>query len=284
MTWLGTIFNAPWAGALIGILFPMWSFMFLVRRIPFFSRIVAIPYWITTLVLLITVPLFLIGFWSPEVKGSLNERSEDSKTWTANFWKKGSAHSERNAGVRGKTKSATEVYDDFNKPIAGIIPARRIIMVLNLKGKPATKDREALLPVMLPNKHGNFVDGERVWMPALKIEFINNEEQENSVSVAKNIPGESWELCLQRDDVPWRGNVELKKSDSQIKIKGTGEGGWFIYEGEKIGENQYQGNWKNFHSGEAFFLEFDPDQKTATGWFIGSESHKKKKMWLNKNV
>jgi hypothetical protein len=202
-------------------------------------------------VLIIAVVNIAVGLWSPDTKGALNERFADSKTWTANFFKKGSAHSERNAGVRGRVKSATEVYDDFNKPIEELIPAGRIVMVLkNIQSKPATENREALLPVMLPDQHGNFFDGKRVWMPALKIEFISNEEQDKDLlakdSAASATPKEKWKIREEKLDgggfYDWV-DATIEKDGDQVIIKTIFNGRRIIFEGrEECGT--LNGFWK----------------------------------------
>jgi hypothetical protein len=235
-------------------------------------------------ILLIAFILLAIGLWSPDTKGAINERSDDSKVWTANFFKKGSAHSERNAGVRGRVKSATEVYDDFNNPIEGIIPAGRIVMVLkNIQSKPATENREALLPVMLPNRHGNFVDSKKVWIPTLKLEFINNEEQETSIVNAKSSAAsaalkEIRKLCWQKQE-GHAGNGTFREYCSELthlNIDGekiilrarNGNIGEQILVGNKIEDFEFKGNWTQVpkdYEGE-WQLRFSPDFKTAVGW------------------
>jgi hypothetical protein len=297
MIGIGAYANSITAALIISILFPFWFVSMLIPRrtvpspakwrIPIFEIIRVFG----GFVLLIASLLLAIGLWSPDTKGALNERSDDSKVWTANFFKKGSAHSERNAGVRARTKSATGVYDDFRKQIKGkIISSGTIVMVDLQKSKPATEDSEALMLVMLPNEHKNYVGGEKVWIPTLKLEFINNEEQETStantkLSAANAIPGESWRMCWQEEKKEqWCGDVVVLKTSDQVKIRGTCEdGSQFFFTGDQTMEkNSYQGIWNNRNWKEAFFLAFDLESQSAKGWFRDQESHKNVPMWLNK--
>lgn len=302
---IGAYANSKTAALIISILFPFWFLSMLIPRrtppVPFFAKwkipIFGIVRVFGGFVLLIASLSLAIGLWSPDTKGAINERFDDFKTWTANFYKKGSAHSERNAGVRGRTKSATKVFDEFNNPIEGIIPAGKIVMVLkNIQSKPATETREALLLVMLPDQHNNFVEGKKVWMPALKIEFINNEDQETSIANVKtsaaSTPGKIPQLCWKKQD-GHAGNGIFREYCSELthlNIDGgkitlrakNGNIGEQILVGNKIEDFEFKGNWTQDprdYEGE-WQLRFSPDFKTAVGWQTNKEDSKKIYTWI----
>lgn len=291
MAGVGAYANSITAALIISILFPFWFLSMLIPRrtppVPFLAKwkipIFGIIRVFGGIVLIFASVSLVIGLWSPDTKGALNERFDDSKTWTANFFKKDSAHSERNAGVRARVKSATGVYDYFRKQIKNrVVPAGKIIMILNFKGKPATEDSEALSLVMLSNEHGNFVGEEKVWMPTLKIEFINNEEQETSVLVSKNIPGESWKLCWQKSEghvgvsdlKSLCGITEIKRDKDNLFATFHSENGPATFKGVSMDGKKYQGVWKDrFYNGE-FFLDF-LSESSLTGYFTDKEKSAK---------
>jgi len=81
MSMIGVSVNAPIAGILIGILFPIWSLLYIFRS----GALTRIPYRIVTIIMILAIPGFLLGFWSPAVKASLDKRNDSMKSSLADL-------------------------------------------------------------------------------------------------------------------------------------------------------------------------------------------------------
>jgi hypothetical protein len=172
---LGVYANAFWSGIIISLLFPVWFVAFImppaIKKVWILGPIIGIVRFVSSPILIVASVFLLIGLWSPEFKDAFNERHEDGKVAAANSLRKGSAHSERNAGERGWITDDTNLYDEKNERIQSLKKGEEVYITNLRGGKPANEKREAVLPVMLKNEHGDFFNGRQGWVPASKISW-----------------------------------------------------------------------------------------------------------------
>jgi hypothetical protein len=187
---VGLKVNSPISGLILGIFVPAWSMLYIISKIFVVSeataggmvhrfmactggvmhRLMSGPYLISKLFVFLALPFFIFGVWSPEVKGSADRWSGNKKSSFANWFDKKSVQSEKESGIFGIVTEATRAHNAQKLPVFAV-PSGTLIKVANLKGIPATEDAEGMIKVMLPNKHGIYLEGNSGYIPSRLIDW-----------------------------------------------------------------------------------------------------------------
>lgn len=169
-TAVGFYVESPVSGFLLGVLLPFWSLLFILSKFPVIRRFTKVPCIISGVVIMILLPLFLLGVWSPTAKSSLNRLHNNAKQSVANGFDKRSLQTEAEAGTFGFLPEGTWVYNQYGQPFRKL-PQGSLVRAMDLNGVPVQPDSEGLLQVMLPNETGDFVKGNTGYVPSRKIEW-----------------------------------------------------------------------------------------------------------------
>jgi len=167
---VGIEIGAPWCGFALGILIPLASILYILRGIPGIGRATQIPRWVTTAVIVLALPYFVIGSWSPEVLSGIDYWAADKKQTVADMFYRACFKSESKVGVFATLPEETVVYNDKGKALWRL-PKNYRIMVMDLKGYPKTSRVEGMTMIMMQNKYGDFVNGNKVFVPSNKIQM-----------------------------------------------------------------------------------------------------------------
>jgi len=299
MLGVGIAINAPWSGALIGLFFPAWCMLYIMQ--PFLGRLTRIPYVIATIILLLAIPMFVLGAWSPDVKGEFGRWTGNKKGELANFFGKSSVQSEPEAGIVGfASEDGVVVYNIKDRQT----PVKRLgsgdaVMIVNLKGKPVDEDSEGMVPVKLANEYGDFKGKLRGWVVSRKISWSKPRKPEVSPPPPPPPPqvqpavlppppppppvpkkrAPFWEVTIfdtgtNRNAKPihMAADVEFPENRNRIIIK-LRSGGDSIFEGIRVRskgsvEEVYEGIWhsKNDVLRSGKFLICFESKTIATGW------------------
>lgn len=110
-----------------------------------------------------------------------------------------------------------------------------------------------------------------------------------NIPTASATPIENWKLCWQKPD-NYGGTTQTKSRCDAVKVEFLEQGfrleikaHMFSFVGKRVGENTYEGKWKNVTGEEGdFFLKFSPDFNLATGWEKDPDSQVEIYTWLTK--
>lgn len=165
----GCYANAPFSGLIIGLMAAAGIVTAVIRNVTL-AQMRTPLIWVATVILILTVPRFLIGCYSPKVNKSLDRVSVNHEQALANFFDKKSLKSEKEAGVFGVISESTGVYDELKNEI-GTIKEGVKIKAADLEGRSATKTMEGMTRVILHNSRGTFVAENVVYVPSRKINW-----------------------------------------------------------------------------------------------------------------
>lgn len=149
----GFFTNSIWSGLTIGFLLPLWSVMFILVKIPVVRVPLRIPYWVTTIALVIAVLHIGLGAWSPEIKGTYSEWIKNKKAEIANFFAKESAQTEPQAGTFAKVTETITAVDTSGAPACDI-PEDSYVMIVSLK--TVRDNSEGMLEIKCRDEYGRF--------------------------------------------------------------------------------------------------------------------------------
>jgi hypothetical protein len=114
--------------------------------------------------------------WSPRLNTGLDRLAKNKKQAVVNYIDKKSLKSERESGTFGVVSSRAGVYDE-NGTIVTVNGTEALIRegvrvkAVDLDGKPASGKLEGMTKIIIPNSHGDFVDGNIVYIPSQKINW-----------------------------------------------------------------------------------------------------------------
>lgn len=162
---IGAHINAPIAGFILGLFFPVWFFLFLLRGI-----ILKSAFWFFTLIVAPAAFYFAIGVWSPDFKGSLNRWTGNKKQEAANYLDKGSLKSEPEMGKFARVKESSQIYNQAGQPTF-FVQKGTTVMVKNLDGEKADDTSEGRTRIMLPNRLGDYLGGNEGFIPTRKLDW-----------------------------------------------------------------------------------------------------------------
>ncbi len=167
---VGIEIGAPWCGFALGILIPLASILYILRGIPGIGRATQIPRWVTTAVIVLALPYFVIGSWSPEVLSGIDYWAADKKQTVADMFYRACFKSESKVGVFATLDQEAVVYNSNGKALWRLPKGYRI-MVMDLKGYPKTSRVEGMTMIMMQNKYDDFVGGNVVYIPTNRVKL-----------------------------------------------------------------------------------------------------------------
>ncbi len=286
---LGFYANAPIRGIIIGLLFPIWCLLYLIRPgkeiitgdTSFIRRIsrsmrrpFQIPYLITSLILIVTLPGFFLGVWSPRVKQSADRRMESGKGWLANSLDKGSVQSEEEAGIFARVTEETTVYNDSLQPTHRVLETNTMIRILSLEGQRVTPNREGLVHIMLANRQGDYINGDEGWIPARKLDWEGKEEEKKNPPPAASGEPEtsSWKICIGGDCK--NATVEFFNERTTVVIMAVDVAFTGVPK-ERAADGEYMGAWTMLPDvyRQPFGITFDPEFKKVNGWGMNNNKN-----------
>ena len=167
---IGFAVNAEWSGLFLGIFIPMFSICYILRHFPVIGRIANASMVVSLIIIVLFLPFFATGVFSPNIKGSLDRWSHNQKQTLANKLDKNSLQSEPEVGVIAILPEETVVYNNKGQAVWKM-PAGTKVMVMNLKGYPKSEEVGGMVMIMLENKYGDFVRGNKVFVLSNKIQM-----------------------------------------------------------------------------------------------------------------
>ena len=166
----GIVAGAPWSGMFLGILIPIFSFLYVLKGVKGIKTVVFIPWVATCVILAVAVPNFLLGAFSPEIKGSFDNWSYQQKSAFAGYLQKSSAKTEaENSNVIARLAEDTAVYNEAGQAVYYLRKGTPLRVVNFEKYKAG---QESLRKVMIRDQNGDFVGGYEVYVPARKLTFL----------------------------------------------------------------------------------------------------------------
>lgn len=171
---IGFYVNAPVAGLLIGLVFPIWLLFFVLSGIPVFGGITKPIFWFLTVIITPAVLWFSVGIWSPEVKGAINDYTRNGKGEIANFLNKKSLQAEPMAGIVGYAiEDGIIVYNakDQRTPAKKLCKGDAVMVMSLTDTKPVNFEGEGMVLVKLANENGDFLGGRNGWVVSRKISW-----------------------------------------------------------------------------------------------------------------
>ena len=167
---IGFAVNAEWSGLFLGIFIPMFSICYILRCFPVIGKIARFQMVVSLIIIVLFLPFFATGVFSPNIKGSLDRWSQNQKQTLANKLDKSSLQSEPEVGVIATLPEETVVYNNKGQAIWKM-PAGTKVMVMNLQGYPKSEEVGGMAMIMLENKYGDFVKGNKVFVLSNKIQM-----------------------------------------------------------------------------------------------------------------
>ncbi|HAT74209.1 MAG: hypothetical protein US30_C0012G0006 [Candidatus Moranbacteria bacterium GW2011_GWF2_36_839] len=163
------------------------------------------------------------GNVSPKLQGSITRSVNNHVQGITNSLDKKSIHSEAEQGIWGLVLEGGATYNQAGQVVeTDGLKANTRVKACELKGKPATEGAEGLICVMLPNKYGDFVDGNRRWVPSRKISWENQPEKERKIDTS-NASGEEkkvvLEISISESEFPQSMEVPISGSQAPQSIK-----------------------------------------------------------------
>ncbi len=172
------ISTGHWAAASIFLLVLLfWGAMSIIPKVAIFrplgwiSRWIARPATITLFVYLVIVA----GWWafgnlSPQLQSSVGRSGENKVGEIANQLDKGSLKSEPEMGKFAKVLEDSQIYNQVRQPVFSVQKGTTVL-VKDLNGQKAGADAEGMTKIMLPNRHGDFQQGNEGWIPTRKLDW-----------------------------------------------------------------------------------------------------------------
>jgi len=167
---LGIYSNSPWYGALIGIAFPIWCILYIIKM----GKLTKIPLWITTIFLIVAIPHFLLGVWSPEIKSSFDGWMGFQKQEVANSLDKDSAQSEPVSGIFAVVIDDTTIVNNKGEPVREV-KRGEVVRVISLETIKATVEAEGMLSIRCQDKYGHY-GGSTGLIPSRLLDWKWNKE------------------------------------------------------------------------------------------------------------
>lgn len=171
---VGIYAKSPWSGFILGLIVPTWSMLYILKRVPHMASITKIPWVVTTAILVLVLPAFFLGLWSPSVKEGYDQWSDSKKEVLASFFKKSSFKASAEADMIVTLNDRSEMYDDKGGIIKRgkeVLKLKKGMAVKVCEKRPAGDQFEALVKVMIENPAGSFVKGNVVYIPSRKINW-----------------------------------------------------------------------------------------------------------------
>lgn len=112
----------------------------------------------------------VFGNVSPQLAKSAGRSGNATVEQFANDLDKKSIQSEREAGTFAKASADTKVYNRNRQPFSSLKKGD-LVYVLDKQGASKTNDHEGLIWIMLPNQDGEFVGGQRGFIPSRLIDW-----------------------------------------------------------------------------------------------------------------
>lgn len=160
--------GSPWSGCVLGLLIPLWSILYVIRKISWMQSVLK-PLWVVvTLLIALALPLFLFGLWSPDAKVAADAWATRSKQVLAGKFYKRALHSPAKT-IKGTTTMVTGAYDANGNSLGDIFAGIRVLAAGDVPRD--TSVAEPMVRVMLPNCKSEFVKGNIVYVPAEKIKW-----------------------------------------------------------------------------------------------------------------
>jgi hypothetical protein len=137
--------------------------------------------------LLVSAGWWAFGVFYPELQQSTGRAAEDGTIQMANRLSKWSLQSEKEAGIFARTSKDCRVYNLSGQSLTSLKDGD-LVYVLSTKGKEKTIDGEGRTQVMLPNQDGDFIGGQRVWIPSRNInwDWKEKNQKERLVTVVRS--------------------------------------------------------------------------------------------------
>lgn len=165
---IGICIHSVWSGLFLGILIPAWSVLYILRGIPVIGRIARVPWIMACIIVLIALPNFLLGIWSPAVKGGVNHWAYENKLVVARLFHKGACE-RKMTGAIVEVKEDTVVYNHSGRATGKAERGRSVKIISYQDDSSVPEGSEAMAEVMLPNQFGDYVGGYIVLIPFKKL-------------------------------------------------------------------------------------------------------------------
>jgi hypothetical protein len=209
------------------------TFSVIPRKMAIFVPLRWISYWIARPITIgLLVYLAIVGGWwvfgklSPQLQISI-ERSGGNKVGEiANSFDKGSLKSEPEMGKFAKVLEDSQIYNQSRQPV---FPVQKGVTVLvkDLNGQKSGADSEGMTKVMLPNRYGDFQQGNEGWIPTRKLDWNwqawdvktkAKEDLENKVGAEATefslfVPAGGWNIVRLG-----KGNWQLYPAYAQVQF------------------------------------------------------------------
>jgi hypothetical protein len=184
MTIIGASLNAPYAGFLIGLLFPAWVFFYIFRL----GRFGTIARWTTGPVLIVAMLLFFFGALSPDMKAAYDRRADNAKFDAATAMNNESLHSTKESGNFRGVRESCALLNEAGQPIAKVEKGK--IVMATGRIMPATKNSEGMAEVILQNDLNRY-NGKVGFVPSrilVNQKWKDNEKEKAEIVLAQSVP------------------------------------------------------------------------------------------------
>jgi len=250
MIGLGVYANSFWSALIISIILPPWFVLMLIPRkimLPG-STVISKGRWTIPIVrivrplmsILITIALLnvVVGLWSPAIKGSFDRWTGNKKGEIANSLNKSSLKSEPEMGKFARVIEDSQIYNQIGQPVF-FVQKGTTVLVKDLDGKKTDEGSEGKTKVMLPNRQGDFQQGNEGWIPTRKLDWnwqskASSEETREEVKSCQTQtppppPTPRWKLytsfnfCPNRwneKDLGWQAVATLEPGEYMISASG----------------------------------------------------------------
>ncbi|EKE20070.1 MAG: hypothetical protein ACD_8C00057G0021 [uncultured bacterium] len=168
---LGFYANAPVSGLLVGIIVGTGIVAAVTANGINLAQARTCALWLGVVILFLALPRFVIGICVPRANVSIDRISKNHKQAIVNTLDKYSLKSEAECGVFGIINENSGVYDENMKEVWYIKVGAKI-KAADLSGKPAEAVPEGYSRVVIHNVRGDFADGNVVYIPSRKINWL----------------------------------------------------------------------------------------------------------------
>ncbi len=208
--------------ALLALL--VWGSLSALPQIAMLKPLRWISCWIARpITIILFIYLAIVAGWgvfgnlSPQLQTSIGRSGGNKVGEIANSLDKGSMKSEPEMGIFAKVLEDSQIYNNSRQPVFSVQKGSTVL-VKDLNGQKADVDSEGMTKVMLPNRNGDFQQGNEGWIPTRKLDWNwqvwdtkakgkNETMTENSgveaTEFSLNIPAGGWQ-CVHLESGRWQ--------------------------------------------------------------------------------
>lgn len=174
------------------------------RPLSIFGRWLARP-----IAIILIVYLVIVGGWwafgniSPRLQGSIGRSGQNNVGEIANSFDKKSMKTEPEMGKFAKVLEESQIYNSTGQPVFSVQKGTTVL-VKDLNGQKTGAEAEGMTRVMLPNRHGDFVNGNEGLISTRKLDW-------------------DWQAYDAKAKAEAEAKAKIEKAEAEAKAKAQAE-------------------------------------------------------------